>query len=291
MERIKHDLRLSETVSPFGVGAIVDIRGESLIAPDTSWWDKQFAPQIHCQRLSRRLGDSTLREAPTHAGRAGKDTKAQLYWRFPAWRFCERCTKLSSTTGRNKGKWKNSCDCGGALVPMRYVAVCEKGSHIQDIPWFMWAHRGHDGGVTDAVRFCRAYKELKFIRSAARGEGLGSLQVCVQRLRSIAVADGPRHERGLEARWHPLRGHPAVGRHCADGPVRTQARGGAAGCDGQLHRRTNLCLGHPRGGTGVARREQSRSGRTSTSRRFALTTAARKQRWSPAGSQTNSRCP
>lgn len=177
MERIKHDLRLSETVSPFGVGAIVDIRGESLIAPDTSWWDKSFAPEVHCERLSTRLGGSTLREAPTHAGRAGKDTRGLLYWRFPAWRFCERCTKLSSTTGRNKGKWKNCCECGGALVPMRYVAVCDKGSHIQDIPWFKWAHRGHDQGVTDSVRFCRAYKELKFVRSATRGEGLGSLQV------------------------------------------------------------------------------------------------------------------
>lgn len=177
MERIKHDLRLSETVSPFGVGAIVDIRGESLIAPDTSWWDKQFAPEVHCERLTSRLGGATLREAPTHAGRTAKDTRGLLYWRFPAWRFCERCTRLSSTTGRNKGKWKNSCECGGALVPMRYVAVCEKGSHIQDIPWFMWAHRGHDAGVTEAVRFCRAYKELKFVRSASRGEGLGSLQV------------------------------------------------------------------------------------------------------------------
>lgn len=177
MERIKHDLRLSETVSPFGVGAIVDIRGESLIAPDTSWWDKQSAPEVHCERLTSRLGGATLREAPTHAGRTAKDTRGLLYWRFPAWRFCERCTRLSSTTGRNKGKWKNSCECGGALVPMRYVAVCEKGSHIQDIPWFMWAHRGHDAGVTEAVRFCRAYKELKFVRSASRGEGLGSLQV------------------------------------------------------------------------------------------------------------------
>jgi hypothetical protein len=177
MERIKHDLRLSETVSPFGVGAIVDIRGESLIAPDTSWWDKQFAPEVHCERLTSRLGGAILREAPTHAGRTAKDTPGLLYWRFPAWRFCERCTRLSSTTGRNKGKWKNSCECGGALVPMRYVAVCDKGSHIQDIPWFMWAHRGHDAGVTEAVRFCRAYKELKFVRSASHGEGLGSLRV------------------------------------------------------------------------------------------------------------------
>lgn len=177
MERIKHDLRLSETVSPFGVGAIVDIRGESLISPDTSWWDKSIAPEVHCERLTTRLGGSTLREAPTHSGRAGKDTRGLLYWRFPAWRFCERCTRLSSTTGRNKGKWRNSCDCGGALVPMRYVAVCDKGSHIQDIPWFKWAHRGHDQGVTESVRFCRAYKELKFVRSATRGEGLVSLQV------------------------------------------------------------------------------------------------------------------
>lgn len=177
MERIKHDLRLSETVSPFGVGAIVDVRGESVIAPDTSWWDKRFAPEIHCERLVERLGPSVLREAPTHSDRAGKDTLGLLYWRFPTWRFCERCSRLSQQTGKKKGKWTNRCSCEGFLVPMRYVAVCEKGSHIQDIPWFMWTHRGRDAGVTESVRFCRAYKELRFVRSAKHGEGLKSLRV------------------------------------------------------------------------------------------------------------------
>jgi hypothetical protein len=177
VERIKHDLRLSETISPFGVGAIVDVRGESLIAPDTSWWDKRFAPEIHCERLVGRLGPSVLLEAPTHSGRAGKDTFGLLYWRFPSWRFCERCSRLSQQTRKNKGKWANKCSCEGSLVPMRYVAVCEKGSHLQDIPWFMWTHRGHDAGVTETVRFCRAYKELRFVRSAKHGEGLKSLRV------------------------------------------------------------------------------------------------------------------
>ncbi|MEV8181853.1 DUF1998 domain-containing protein [Specibacter sp. NPDC078692] len=177
MERIKHDLRLSETIAPYGVGAIVDIRGESLIAPDTSWWDKRFSPEVHCQRLVERLGPSTLREAPSHSGRAGKETAGLLYWRFPTWRFCERCSRLSTQTGKNKGKWTNKCSCGGLLVPMRFVAVCEKGSHLQDIPWFMWAHRGWDSGATDAVRFCRSYKELRFVRSAMHGEGLSSLRV------------------------------------------------------------------------------------------------------------------
>lgn len=178
-ERIKHDLRLSEVITPFGVGAIVDVRGESLIAADTSWWDKKYAAPITCDRLLARIGAGELREPPTHAGRAAKDTPALDYWRFPAWRFCERCTKLTKITGKNKGRWINRCDCGGHLVPMRYVAVCKKGSHIQDIPWFMWAHRGSDAdpGLTEAVRLCRAFKELRFIRSASQGEGLASLRV------------------------------------------------------------------------------------------------------------------
>ncbi|NQX33295.1 DUF1998 domain-containing protein [Herbiconiux sp. VKM Ac-2851] len=190
MQRIKHDLRLSETVSPFGVGAVVDIRGESLIAPDTSWWDERYAPEIHCERLVERLGPSVLREAPTHSGRTGKETASLLYWRFPTWRFCERCSRLSQRTSRNRGKWTNKCDCGGMLVPMRYVAVCNNGSHLQDIPWFMWAHRGRDAGVTEAVRHCRAYKELVFVRSAKHGEGLKSLRVeCGGCQRSRSMSD------------------------------------------------------------------------------------------------------
>jgi hypothetical protein len=177
VEPIKHDLRLSEVISPFGVGAIVDVRGESLMAPDTSWWYRQHAPEIHCERLSLRLGGGELRQPPAHAGRSGKDTRGLTYWRFPAWRFCERCNKLSQLTGKSKGRWSNTCGCGGALVPMRYVAVCTKGSHIQDIPWFMWAHRGSDHGVTDTVRHCRAFKELSFVRSSKQGEGLAALRV------------------------------------------------------------------------------------------------------------------
>ncbi|WP_031478425.1 DUF1998 domain-containing protein [Streptomyces bicolor] len=177
MEKIRHDLRLSETISPFGVGAIVDIRGESLMAPDTSWWDTKFAPEISCERLMARLGAGKLRQPPAHAGRAGKETPALPYWRFPAWRFCERCDKLTKLTGKKKGKWSNTCECGGMLVPMRYIAICEKGSHVRDIPWFKWAHRGPAASKNEAVRFCRDYKALRFHKLAKRGEGLASLVV------------------------------------------------------------------------------------------------------------------
>ncbi|MEU0542750.1 DUF1998 domain-containing protein [Nocardia sp. NPDC005978] len=190
MEKIKHDLRLSETISPYGVGAIVDVRGQSLIAPDTSWWDKKRAPRISCDRLLARLGRGELRQPPTHAGRIAKETASLLYWRFPTWRFCERCSQLSMLTGKSKGQWVNTCNCGGLLVPMRYVAICQKGSHIQDIHWFKWAHRGSDSGVNQEVRVCRAYGELKFERLTKHGEGLASLRVsCNKCKRSRSLSE------------------------------------------------------------------------------------------------------
>ncbi|MFF9338951.1 DrmB family protein [Streptomyces sp. NPDC014773] len=178
MEKIRHDLRLSETISPFGVGAIVDVRGESLMAPDTSWWDKKYAHEISCERLMSRLGAGVLRQPPAHAGRAAKKTPALRYWRFPAWRFCERCDRLSKLTGKKRGKWSNTCsECEGALVPMRYVALCDKGSHIQDINWFQWAHRGRGAAQDESVRFCRDYRSLRFHKRAKGGEGLAALVV------------------------------------------------------------------------------------------------------------------
>lgn len=190
MQNIKHDLRLQDTIAPFGVGAIVDLLGESLIAADTSWWDRTRAPEVVCDRLLARLGAGVLCQAPSHAGRVGKDTASIPYWRFPAWRFCERCSRLSKLSSSSRGKWTNKCECNGALVPMRYVAVCKGGSHVQDVPWFMWAHRGQDQGVTEAVRFCRAYNEIKFVRSSKHGEGLASLRIhCTGCGRSRSLAE------------------------------------------------------------------------------------------------------
>jgi len=91
-------------------------------------------------------------------------------------------------TGKKKGKWDNHCACGGVLVPMRFVAVCDGGSHIQDIPWFRWAHACREAGVEENIRVCRAYKQLSFRKITDAGEGLGSLFV---------VCDGCKARRSL----------------------------------------------------------------------------------------------
>lgn len=189
MDNIMHQLRLAETITPFGVGAIADVRGESVIAADTSWWDDQKCPEIHCSRLMERLGAGVLREPPTTASSwPGQKTPALKYWRFPRWRFCERCERLTRVTGKKKGKWYNHCGCGGQLVPMRFVAICEGGSHIQDVPWFAWTHRGPQAAREEEVRVCRAYKQLRFHKLSKAGEGLASL---------VVVCDGCKASRSL----------------------------------------------------------------------------------------------
>ena len=171
---------------------------------------------------------------------------------------------------------------------MRYVAVCTKGSHIQDVPWFMWAHRGTDRGVTDAVRHCRAYKELSFVRSAKQGEGLAALRVVLRCLQALPPAVGTRAQGRLVAGRHPLYGHAALGGLQSGSAVRAQAGSGATRRDRQLHRRTPVRAGHSRGATGIAGARWTRFGRTCTSRRWSPTTGGRKPRWSRGGLPTSS---
>lgn len=181
------ELRLSESVWPFGVGAIADVLRQSVIGMDTDYWDANL-PTLECARLTDHLGGGRLIEPPVLDEKSREHQRRLPYLRFPAWRYCERCERLSKMTPTKRGSFVNECECGGSLIPMRFVAVCQEGSHIQDIPWFKWTHRGRDAAVTDAVRSCKSTSELRFIRSASGGEGLASLKV---------VCNGCGRERSL----------------------------------------------------------------------------------------------
>lgn len=97
-------------------------------------------------------------------------------------------------------------------MPMRYIAVCEKGSHAQDVNWFKWAHRGRAASLNEAVRFCRDYKSLRFHKLATRGEGLAALVVkCYgcgnERRLAELVTKGALHRDGIRCAgrqpWEP----------------------------------------------------------------------------------------
>jgi hypothetical protein len=168
-------LRLSETISPFGVGAIVDIDGESLIAMDTQWWPDRPSRRISCRRLEEALGASALRAAPSVPTYPGPKVAGLTYQRFPAWMFCERCSRMRQLYTKDETGRKPRClKCDGLLIPMRFIAICREKSHIEDIPWQLWTHRD---AKTDAQRQCRSKSGLRFRTSTNGSESLASLYV------------------------------------------------------------------------------------------------------------------
>ncbi len=172
----ERDIRLSQTVAPFGVGAIYDYRGESLIAMDITAW-RDGGNRVLLDRLARDLDVREFRSAPTLGGDASIGTRLP-FLRFPRWLFCPTCRKLI--------RWKSTMEVPGRparctscpehpqLVPMRFVVVCEDG-HLSDVWWGRWAHAG---AKADGQKQCRQEEEtLEFLSTAEAGVGLGALSV------------------------------------------------------------------------------------------------------------------
>lgn len=167
-------IRLSQTLVPFGVGAIYDLRGESLVACDISYW-KGSGKRVTSKRLAKALGVEGFRSAPAHVSLFGGSGARVPYYRFPQWLFCQNCRRMAkwSTKMEVDGEPPRcSCKRKPQLVPMRFVMACPKG-HLGDVPWEYWAHFG---AKVPAQKQCRS-KDLRFIALAGSGAGLESLRI------------------------------------------------------------------------------------------------------------------
>jgi hypothetical protein len=150
---IRH-VRQSQTITPFGVGAIIDINGESFVLAATEEWPK--AVPVQSKRLSLAL-DADFRSAPAvdgdrfHSGGPGLP-----FARFPTWLFCKHCRRMTHRRRQDEQVEPTpTCKyCKTRLVPMRIVQVCEHG-HLDDVNWEQFAHStpGSRGCSSPDLRF------------------------------------------------------------------------------------------------------------------------------------------
>ncbi len=175
MDQVERTVRLSQTITPFGVGAIYDVLGESLVACDTSYW-KGRGQQLDAQRLADYLKVDELKRAPTKASLFSNKTEGALpYFRFPNWLFCSSCRRMYfwRPEMEKEGKAPTCERCRGRkLIPVRFIMICEHG-HMMDVPWSRWAHLD---AKNPHQKQCRS-KNLKFNALSDVGGGLRSLQV------------------------------------------------------------------------------------------------------------------
>ncbi len=155
----KNLVRLSQLVTSFGPGAMLDLPDRSVMIAGLDHWEESKRRPIVEPRLARKLPDGFARglatppvheESPYRKDAPGVDAIL-----FPEWfvatsgeesedgrirlrlvRFHEldrKSGKLVEGSGRNASRT--------SVVPVRFVAACERG-HVQDVDWRLFAHRG-----------------------------------------------------------------------------------------------------------------------------------------------------
>jgi hypothetical protein len=204
-EWYSYPVRRGQLISPFGIGAMIDFPGESVMVAGLDEWPEADCPEVHDERLATRLGVEKLRLPPAKPDETSGEGAEVPAVRFPLWHQCPRCKSLAELSWNaykfghcerckvEKRKWVR-------LVPLRFAVACDAG-HITDFPWLRWAHK-KSGQKLSEVTVC-SHPHLK-LYSTDRAD-LGGLYVkCVgcDSGRSMAGASSEQGIYGFECPGH-----------------------------------------------------------------------------------------
>ncbi|MGW6059860.1 DrmB family protein [Streptomyces sp. NPDC055189] len=208
MKDIRRKVRRGQTIVPFGVGGILDLRGESFVAADIRSWAAN-GERVESTRLAKKLGVQDFRSAPViPSGKAAFATRiGPVYVRFPKWLFCPQCREMTfwRSGGEQRDKAPVCARCAGKpqLAPMRFIQVCRAG-HMADVDWRRWAHSRPED---HAQRQCQQMR-IRFV-ATPDSSGLDALRVECAVCRADRSLDGISQKNILKQVGLPcLGGHP-----------------------------------------------------------------------------------
>ena len=187
-------IRRAQLISPFGVGALHEVEGQSFFVRGTHTWPKgRNLKTIEMPSLAGRLWGVRSFKKVEHAISVS---------RFPRWHFCPLCRRMQRWTyERDKplemGDPTPRPYCDGPsckkqdLVPMRFVAVCDRG-HLDEIDWYGWAHRRAQLVKTGSCS--REASSLRFLVTGKSGGDFESMAIeceCGASNTLAGISDGP----------------------------------------------------------------------------------------------------
>lgn len=165
----KNAQRLSQLISTFGPGAMIDLPTRSVVVGGLEQWDMKgnaftMIPEprvtMRLEQILKQQGrlaqsvNLTLRTPPTSGDARDGIPRGVAAPIFPTWFICEQVD--TDTTGGNaprrrrlvrwqdldsKGRRRFQFDDGrkSDVTPIRFVCACDKG-HLQDIDWRWVVH-------------------------------------------------------------------------------------------------------------------------------------------------------
>lgn len=239
------EVRPSQTLTTFGVGALVDLPNMSVIVMGLDDWPTAHSSEIAEERLLSSaqsiLGPQVTRLLTPPRG--PESMGAQTNWfdesrqigvpvaPFPRWMVCPRCRLLAPLkSGLFEAKvfpyrpdracYVHNCTTQGrapTVVPARFLVTCDRG-HLDDFPWLIFVH----GGQTECNGPLRMFE---FGPSGEMADVMIACDKCEKR-RRLAEAIGPAGARNMPpctGRRPHLRDHDP--NECDCDSVRTIALG------------------------------------------------------------------
>lgn len=223
------DLRPSQLLYTFGIGAIVELPNLSVMVMGLDDWPiEQGSSEISEPRLLRavqqELGQQVVKlltppVTPESTGYQANpfDDTANVgvpVAPFPRWLLCPYCRLLAPVQSglfelkldpyrKDRSRYVHrNCKKPGkppTVLPARFLVACKNG-HLDDFPWVEYVHKGRTE--------CRY--ELRLYELGASGEVSDIQLQCVRcdkkrRLSDAFGPDGPTHLPQCRARWPHLR--------------------------------------------------------------------------------------
>lgn len=211
------EVRPSQLLHTFGVGAIIDLPHLSVMVMGIDDWSPAYATEIGEERLLQavkaQLGPQvkSLRVPPIQpdGGDNPFDSSAQIgvpVATFPRWMLCPYCRLLaprdsdlfqlkSDPIRPDRTRYVHAnCAKPGApptVLPARFLVACEKG-HLDDFPWHYFVHKGPSactgalrlreygvsGEAADILVECEACGERRMMSDAFGEEGRLAMPAC-----------------------------------------------------------------------------------------------------------------
>lgn len=181
-------IRLSQLVTTFGPGAMVDLLDHAVLIGGTDYWRYDPArpgtvldePRLRDAVASRlkNQGIELSKDAPFRTAPPGDDSSPSYrsgiqVAEFPSWFICQACRALEPRRNLQDKNGRFRHECGrakvGDFVPVRFVVTCKHG-HLSDFPWKWFVHaenkdcdgrelyleEGPSGDFTQIIVFCRS---------------------------------------------------------------------------------------------------------------------------------------
>jgi hypothetical protein len=223
------ELRPSQIITTFGPGSVVDLRHVSAVLAGTDFWATGRELEIDEPRLRSLLRVSRFYRPAVRSDGGAAGVPSFL---FPRYLRCPRCRRLGPYDRtdlfhldrrrfRCKAKHEVKVPPGGPLVfPARFVVACSEG-HLDDFPWYDYAHRGKGRA--------RCRPEQLFFRESAQSAAVADLIVSCEVCDAWRTMEDAFGNRAGDALGPCTGARPWLGdgraESCTKGVLRTTLRG------------------------------------------------------------------